>query len=57
MHDERFFVSADFYHTKWQDYVYITRDNKQISPIIDQIGSATITLKASNPKYSVNSVS
>jgi hypothetical protein len=27
-----------------------------ITPIIDQIGSATITLKASNPKYSVNSV-
>jgi hypothetical protein len=27
-----------------------------ITPVIDQSGSATITLKASNPKYSVNSV-
>lgn len=33
MFSERFFVSADFYHTKWQDYVYITEDNKQICPI------------------------
>jgi hypothetical protein len=27
-----------------------------ITPVIDQSGSATITLKASNPRYSVNSV-
>ena len=28
----------------------------RITPVIDQSGSATITLKASNPKYSVNAV-
>jgi len=28
----------------------------RITPIVDQSGSATITLKASNPKYSVNAV-
>ena len=28
----------------------------RLTPIIDQCGSTTITLKASNPKYSVNSV-
>jgi len=33
MFSERFFISMDAYQTKWQDYIYISEENKQICPV------------------------